>query len=208
MMFTLMHPYHDVCFYTCHRLKSGWSLSLGLTILCPSLPKNKLKRGLIWPQRTFLLIFFLLSEMSSLPENSLVSLPRIDVYISPCVTEIQVAFLDEVANCDKWQQFSIVLPSTWVFLTPRQDGFSCNAIWGLKGHTHSTEVSCLVPHVLRFLWIPWIFFTKLCMIHKVGERPKCIAIEHWEMWFLISLTLISWNLAQSDESRTVSKQLT
>ncbi len=73
-------------------------------------------------------VFFLLSEMSSLPENSLVSLPRIDVYVSPCVTEIQVVFLDEVAVCDKCQQFSIVLPSTWVLLTPRQDGFSCNAI--------------------------------------------------------------------------------
>ncbi len=40
-------------------------------------------------------------------------------------------------------------------------------------------------------------FTILCMV--LGERPKFFAISHCEMWFLISLTLLPWNLAQSDE---------
>ncbi len=40
-------------------------------------------------------------------------------------------------------------------------------------------------------------FTILCMV--LGERPKFFAILHCKMWFLISLTLLSWNLAQSDE---------
>ncbi len=40
-------------------------------------------------------------------------------------------------------------------------------------------------------------FTILCMV--LGERPKFFAILHCEMWFLICLTLLSWNLAQSDE---------
>ncbi len=35
-------------------------------------------------------------------------------------------------------------------------------------------------------------YTILCVV--VGERPF-FAIMHWEMWFLISLTLLSWNLA-------------
>ncbi len=40
-------------------------------------------------------------------------------------------------------------------------------------------------------------FTILCMV--LGERPKFFAILHCEMWCLICLTLLSWNLAQSDE---------
>ncbi len=40
-------------------------------------------------------------------------------------------------------------------------------------------------------------FTILCMV--LGERPKFFAILHCEMWFLICLTLLSWNLPQSDE---------
>ncbi len=38
-------------------------------------------------------------------------------------------------------------------------------------------------------------FTILRMI--VGERPKFFALLHCQMWFLICLTLLSWNLAQS-----------
>ncbi len=40
-------------------------------------------------------------------------------------------------------------------------------------------------------------FTILCMV--LGERPKFFAILHCEIWFLICLTLLLWNLAQSDE---------
>ncbi len=43
-------------------------------------------------------------------------------------------------------------------------------------------------------------FTKWCML--VGERPKFFAILHWEMWFLICLTILSWNLAQGYEPRS------
>ncbi len=39
--------------------------------------------------------------------------------------------------------------------------------------------------------------TLLCMV--LGERLNVFAILHCEMWFLIFLTLLSWNLAQSDE---------
>ncbi len=58
------------------------------------------------------------------------------------VTAIQVAFLNAVADCGKLQQISEVLLST--------------AIWGIKGHAHSPEVSYLTQYVLIFLWIPWI----------------------------------------------------
>ncbi len=85
----------------------------------------------------------------------------------------------------------------WLYLTPQHDGFLCNAIWGVKGQAHSPELSCLDRHVLWFLWTPWIFFTLLYMV--VGEWPKFFAILHCVMWFLICLTLLSWNSAQSDE---------
>ncbi len=62
-----------------------------------------------------------------------------------------------------------------------------------------------VKHIyLRFPALPFMYwdfsgfpesFTILCML--VGERPKFFAILLWEMWFLICLTLTSWNLAQS-----------
>ncbi len=66
---------------------------------------------------------FWLSEMSSGPENPVASLHRIDAYFSPCVTEIQFAFIDAVASCGKWQWLSEVLLSTWLYLTPQHDGF-------------------------------------------------------------------------------------
>ncbi len=34
----------------------------------------------------------------------------------------------------------------WLYLTPQHDGFLCTATWGLKGHAHSTELSCLALH--------------------------------------------------------------
>jgi len=82
----------------------------------------------------------------------------------------------------------------WLYFTPQHDGFLCNAIWGLKGQAHSAEVSCLAlrvrARVRRFLWIPWIF----------SQYYVWYAILQWEMWFFfICLTLLSWNLAQSDE---------
>ncbi len=40
-------------------------------------------------------------------------------------------------------------------------------------------------------------FTILCML--LGKRPTFFAMLHCEMWFLICLTLLLWNLAQSDE---------
>ncbi len=71
----------------------------------------------------------------------------------------------------------------WLYLTPQHDGFLCSAIWGLKGHAHSPEVSCLALHVLRFLWNSLNLFTILCMV--VVKRHKFFAILHWEMWFLV-----------------------
>ncbi len=32
------------------------------------------------------------------------------------------------------------------------------AIWGLKSQAHLPGASCFALHVLRFLWIAWIFY--------------------------------------------------
>jgi len=66
--------------------------------------------------------------MSSGPENSPSSPHLTDVKISPCITEIQVACLDEPSNCVQWKWFSKLLLST------------CGCIW-----QNSIMVSCAMP---------------------------------------------------------------
>ncbi len=82
----------------------------------------------------------------------------------------------------------------WLYLTPQHDGFLCNAIWGLKGQAHSTELAlrCTVISLDSLN-----LFTISCMI--LGERLKFFAILHREMWFLNCSTLLSWNLTESVE---------
>ncbi len=65
----------------------------------------------------------------------------------------------------------------WTHLAIFNDGFWCNAIWGLKGHAHSTEVSCLALHRLRFLWIPWIFsqYYVWYLVKDLNSLQFCIA---------------------------------
>ena len=62
--------------------------------------KNKLNCRLMRPHHTFPLSFGS-SEMGSGPENSAAFLHRIDVWLSPCVIEFQVAFLDAAVDCAK-----------------------------------------------------------------------------------------------------------
>ncbi len=46
-------------------------------------------------------------------------------------------------------------------------------------------------------------FKILCIV--LGEKPKFFAILHCEMWFLICLTLLSWNVAQSHDPALLAK---
>ncbi len=71
----------------------------------------------------------------------------------------------------------------WLYLT-QHDGFLWNAIWGLKGQVHSTELSCLALHVLWFIWIPWIF-SQYCVV--LGERPKFFCLVFYLVKDQISL---------------------
>jgi len=89
-------------------------------------PKNKLKHWLIWPQQTFSLCSRP-SEMSSGPENSPGFEHWTGVKLYPCVTEIQVAFLDAASDY-QWKWFSRLLLST------------CGCIW-----QSSMMVSCAMP---------------------------------------------------------------
>lgn len=81
----------------------------------------------------------------------------------------------------------------WIFLQSSSDGFWCNAIWGLEGNAHSTEVSCPAQ---TEIWIPWIF----SLYYMVDdERPKYFAICIVNIDFLNCLTSLLWNLTQSVE---------
>jgi len=126
--FTIMQVTHTICNYApqyqdrCLLLDPSlvkvWLVPFifGTENSIPFSPKNKLKHGFIWPQQTFPLSSRP-SEMSSGPENSPVSPNRTDLKLSPCVTEIQVAFLDTASACVQWKWFSKLLLST------------CGCIW-------------------------------------------------------------------------------
>ncbi len=62
----------------------------------------------------------------------------------------------------------------------------CSTIWATG---KQVEMWTHLQHTFLFTILHVVF----------GERPKFFAILYCEMWFLICLTLLSWNLAQSDE---------
>ncbi len=171
MLFALLyhHTTTEACFCICCRWKSGWSLSsLGLRTRHPFFPETS------W-------------NVDSSDHST---------HFHCLFKRFKLHFLMQrqtVVNDSGFLKYSW----THVLLTPQHDSFLCSAIWGLKGHAHSPEVSCLALHVLRFLWNSLNLFTILCMV--VVKRHKFFAILHWEMWFLVYLTPLSWNLAQSDE---------
>ncbi len=72
----------------------------------------------------------------------------------------------------------------WLYLTPQHDSFLCNAIWGLKGHTHSPEVSRLALHRLRFVWIPWIFSQYYVWQLVKDLNSLWFYIEKFNFWFV------------------------
>ncbi len=87
------------------------------------------------------------------------------------------------------QQQTVVFWSTpepmGLYLTPQNDGFLCNAIWGLKGQAHSTEVFCLALHVLGFLWIPRIVsqYYLWYLVKDLNSLPFCFAkCDFWFVW--------------------------
>ncbi len=82
-----------------------------------------------------------------------------------------------------WAHVAIFYTAAWRFL------MQCH----LRGQTSSKFNWGFLPCPTCALNL----FTILCMV--LGERPKFFAILHCEMWFLICLTLLLWNLAQSDE---------
>ncbi len=97
----------------------------------------------------------------------------------------------------------------WLYLT-QHDGFLWNAIWGLKGQVHSTELSCLALHVLWFIWIPWIV-SQYCVV--LGKRPKFFCLVFYlvkdqislpffysKTWFFYSFDTSLMKCALSDES--------
>ncbi len=86
----------------------------------------------------------------------------------------------------------------WLYLTPQHDGFLCNAIWGLKGQAHSTE---LALRVLWFLWIPWISsqYHVWYLVKDLNSLQFCIAkSDFWFVWHFsheIWLKVLSYDLA-------------
>ena len=84
--------------------------------------KNNLKCGLVRPQHTFPLCVSP-SQMSSGPEKSAVFLDVVDICLSLCMVESELAFVDAATNCVYWQWFSKVFLSPcsilytmmWVF---------------------------------------------------------------------------------------------
>jgi len=135
------------------------------------------------------------SEMSSGPENSPASPHRTDVNRSPCVTEIQVAFLDAMSDCVQWKWFSKLLLSTsgciWqssmtVSCAILSEGSKVMHIQGLLPYPTQTEIPLDYLNLVTVLWM------------EDDERHQCFAILHWEMWFLI-VWQFSQDLAQSDE---------
>ncbi len=91
-----------------------------------------------------------------------------------------------------WTHVAIFNTSAWRFLM-QSEGSMVKHI--------QPEVSCLALHVLWFLWIPWIFsqYYAWCLVKDLNSLQLCIAkCDFWHV-FLFLLTLLSWNLAQSDE---------
>ncbi len=88
-----------------------------------------------------------------------------------------------------WAHVAIFNTTAWRFL------MQCH----LRGQRSSTFTWAFLPcPTCTVISLDSLnLFTILCMV--LGERPKFFAILHCVMWFLICLTLLSWNLAQSDE---------
>jgi len=102
----------DVCFCTCRWWKSGWSQKCS--------PKTSSHMDSDHSRHFHFLLDHLRWAQARDPH-------RTDVKLSPCVTEIQVAFLDAASDCVRWKWFSKLFLST-----------SC--IW-----QNSMIVSCLMP---------------------------------------------------------------
>ncbi len=91
----------------------------------------------------------------------------------------------------------------WLYLTPQHDGFLCNAIWGLKGQAHSTEVS-LALHILWFLWIPWIFsqYYVWYLEKDLNSLQFCIAkCDFWFVWHFHGI----WHKVMSHDPALLAK---
>ncbi len=93
----------------------------------------------------------------------------------------------------------------WLYLTPQHDGFLCNAIWGLKGQAHSTEVSCLALHVLWVLWIPWIFsqYYVWYLVKDLNSLQFCIG--KCDFWFVWHFSREIWNKVMSHDPALLAK---
>ena len=70
-------------------------------------PKNKLKCGLVWPEKFPLSLGP--SQMTLGLENSAAFPRKINKCLPLCLIQFQVTFLDAVADCVKWQWYSKVI---------------------------------------------------------------------------------------------------
>ncbi len=181
--------YHDRCLLLHLSLMKFWMVSLvSETENTRSIfPRNKLK--LICVQHTFPLSSWL-SEIISGPENPVKSLHRIYVFLSPSLIDIQVAFLDDSGFSKySWAHVAIINTAAWWFLMQYylRAQSSSTFSWGFLPCSTCTVIA--LDSLNRFT-----------ILHVVvGERPTFLATLHCKMWFLICLTLLSWNLPQSDE---------
>jgi len=163
--------YQDISLLLHLSLVKVWLVPFvfGTENLIPFSPKNKLKYGFIWPQQTFPLSSRP-SEMSSGPENSLASPHGTDVKLSPCVTEIQVAFLDAASDCVQRKRFSKLLLST------------CGCIWQSRmivSYAMPSEDSKVTHIQQRSTALPNTDWDSLNLVSICMEDDK----THWEMWF-------------------------
>jgi len=166
----------DVFFCTRRWWKSGWSLlSMELRTQFYFLPKTS------WDDKP--------SEMRSGPENSLASPHRNDVKLSPCITEIQVAFLDAMSDCVKWKWFSKWLLSPehmWLFESSMMVSCAMPSEGSKVTHIQqrSTEIDCLTLHRLRFLWIAWILWQNYVWKMMKGINALQSWIEKCDSFFM------------------------
>lgn len=106
-----------------------------------------------------------------------------DVWLSSCVIELEVAFLDTVVSCAVTVFLSTPEPK-WLYQSQYHDSFSSSAAWELEGHAHSISVSALGPYTLKFPLSPWITDITTVVCSKIETKLENVFLQENALWMM------------------------